>query len=122
MANKIEYNFYRLDIWKLGMNLTNKVYLITKRFPAEEKFCLTSQLRRAVISVPLNIAEGSIKRTKKDFSHFIKISLGSLMEVMTCLEISFSQEYIKQSDFDNLKEIIQELYFKMISFDKFLAK
>jgi len=91
---KVEYSFYRLDVWKLGMSLVNEIYTITKDFPGGEKFCLTSQLRRAVISVPLNIAEGSIKRTKRDFASFVRISLGSLMEVMTCIEIAFNQKYI----------------------------
>ncbi len=117
---KAEYSFYRLDVWKLGINLVNEIYTITKNFPSEEKFCLTSQLRRAAVSVPLNIAEGSIKRTKKDFASFVRISLGSLMEVMTCFEISLNQEYIKQKEYDKFQKLIQELYFKLISLDKFL--
>ncbi|MCL5004538.1 MAG: four helix bundle protein [Patescibacteria group bacterium] len=76
---QVEYSFYRLNVWKLGMNLVNEIYAITKKFPNEEKFGLISQLRRAVVSVPLNISEGSIKRTKKDFASFIRISLGSLL-------------------------------------------
>lgn len=118
---KVEYSFYRLEVWKLGMNLVNEIYSLTKNFPAEEKFCLTAQLKRAVISVPLNIAEGSIKRTKKDFASFIRISLGSLMETMTCIEISLSQKYINQSEYEKIQLLIQELYFKLISLDKFLT-
>ncbi len=118
---KVEYSFYRLDVWKLGMKLVNEIYLITKKFPKEEQFCLRSQLKRAVISVPLNIAEGSIKRTKKDFASFIRITLGSLMEVMTCIEISLSQNYINQIEYNRVQILIQELYFKLISLDKFLT-
>ena len=80
------------------------------------------QLRRAVISVPLNIAEGSIKRTKKDFAHFIRIALGSLMETMTCIEISFAQKYIHDQEYEKIAAMIQELYFKLIALDKFLHK
>lgn len=120
--NKVEYNFYRLDVWKIGMELVNEVYSITKNFPSDEKFCLTSQTRRAAISIPLNIAEGSIKRTKKDFASFVRISLGSLMELLTCLEISKNQLYLSEGNFNKIKNTIQELYFKLMSLDKFLTK
>lgn len=122
MAKKVEYSFYRLEVWKLGMNLVNEVYSITKKFPKDEMFCLVSQLRRAVISVPLNISEGSAKRTNKDFANFVRIALGSLMETMTCIEISFNQKYIIQVEYEKIQEMVQELYFKLISLDKFLTK
>lgn len=117
---KVEYGFYRLEVWKLGMKLVSEIYDITKKFPNEEKFSLISQIRRAAISVPLNIAEGSIKRTKKDFASFVRIALGSLMEVMTCLEISLDQKYISKIEYEKFQKTIQELYFKLISLDKFL--
>lgn len=119
---KVEYGFYRLDVWKLGMKLVDFIYEITKKFPSDEKFCLVSQIRRASVSVTLNIAEGSIKRTKKDFASFVRISLGSLMETMTCLEISLKQKYITKEDYEKSQKIIQELYFKLIALDKFLTK
>lgn len=119
--SKVEYGFYRLEVWKLSMKLVSEIYDITKKFPSEEKFSLVSQIRRAAISVPLNIAEGSIKRTKKDFASFVRISLSSLMEVMTCLEISLNQKYINKVEYENFQKIIQELYFKLISLDKFLT-
>lgn len=118
---KVEYGFYRLDVWKLGMKLVSEIYSITKKFPSEEKFCLVSQIRRAAISVPLNIAEGSAKKTKKDFASFVRIALGSLMETMTCLEISLEQKYITKSEYESFQDLIQELYFKLISLDKFLT-
>lgn len=117
---KVEYSFYRLDVWKLGMELVNLVYMITKSFPNEEKFGLVSQIRRAAVSVPLNIAEGSIKRTKKDFAQFVRIALGSLMETMTCIEIALNQKYINTSEHEKISALIQGLYFKLISLDKFL--
>jgi len=118
---KVEYGFYRLEVWKLGMELVNKIYSVTKKFPNEEKFCLVSQIRRAAVSVPLNIAEGSAKRTKKDFASFVRIALGSLMETITCLEISLEQKYIAKNEFESFQSLIQELYFKLISLDKFLT-
>ncbi len=122
MGEKVEYSFYKLDVWNLGMGLVKNIYLITKKFPSEEKFALTSQLRRAAVSVPLNIAEGSGKWTKHDFANFIRIAIGSLMEVITCLEISLDQKYINLVDYNRLHAIIQELYFKLIHLDKYLRK
>lgn len=103
------------------MKLVNEIYLITKKFPSEEKFSLVSQIRRAAISVPLNIAEGSAKRTKKEFALFVRITPGSLMEAMTCLEISLAQKYIIKSEYESFQNLIQELYFKLFSLDKFLT-
>ncbi|MDP1884467.1 MAG: four helix bundle protein [Candidatus Moranbacteria bacterium] len=119
---KVEFGFYRLDVWKLGMELVNEIYIVTKKLPPEEKFSLVSQIRRAAVSIPLNIAEGSAKRTKKDFASFVRIALGSLMETMTCLEISLNQKYINDIEYEKFKKLIQELYFKSISLDKFLTK
>ena len=119
---KAEYNFYRLEVWKLGMRLVSEIYKLVKRFPDDEKFTLTAQMRRAAISIPLNIAEGSSRRTKKDFASFVRIALGSTMEVVTCIEIAHMQRYIDKSTYENILELIQELYFKLISLDKYLRK
>lgn len=119
---KIEFGFYRLDVWKLGMDLVKRVYDITKAFPQDERYSLTSQLRRAVVSVPLNIAEGSAKRTKADFAKFVRIALGSLMEVVTCLHIAVDQKYLTEGDRDKILKSIEELYFKLIGLDKVLVK
>ena len=122
MNKKVEYSFYKLDVWKLGMNIVNEIYSMTKNFPNDEKFCLVAQIRRSAISIPLNIAEGSAKRTNKDFANFVRIALGSLMETMTCVEIALGQKYINKEIYDRLNKIIQEEYFKLIALDKFLTK
>lgn len=122
MNQQTDFGFKRLDVWKMGMNLVNQIYDVTKKFPQEEKFSLTSQLRRAIISVPLNIAEGSNRRTKKDFALFIRIAIGSLMEVMTCLEIALNQKYIQNSEYEKMETEISKLYFKLIGLDKYLIK
>ncbi len=122
MDQYADYSFRKLVVWKLGMDLVNRVYDLTKRFPSDEKFALTSQLRRAAMSIPLNIAEGSNRRTKKDFASFVRIALGSLMEVMTCLEISLSQKYVSAQKHHDFEKLIQKLYFKLIALDKYLTK
>lgn len=122
MDKKVEYSFYKLDVWKLGMKIVNEIYSITKNFPNDEKFCLVAQIRRAAISIPLNIAEGSAKRTNKDFANFVRIALGSLMETITCVEIALEQKYVNKEIYDKLNKVIQEEYFKLIALDKFLTK
>lgn len=122
MKTKIEYGFQKLEVWQLAMKFVGEIYQITRTFPKEEQFSLVSQSRRAAISVPLNIAEGSARRTKKDFASFIRIAIGSLLEVYTCIEIAKNQNYINDVANNSIKPLIQTIYFKLISLDKFLTK
>ncbi len=117
----VEYSFRKLDVWKIGMDLVSDVYRLAATFPDNEKFALISQIKRAAISVPLNIAEGSIKKTKKDFGKFIRTALGSLMEVIACLEIAIQQKYTDRAVIAESEKKAQELYFKLIKLDKFLT-
>jgi four helix bundle protein len=84
-----------LDVWKLSMDFVDELYNITDEFPAFEKFGLTSQLRRAGVSIPSNIAEGAGRFHGKEFIQFLYISLGSLAEVETQLEIARRRGYIR---------------------------
>ena len=72
-----------LDVWKKSIDLVTKIYKCTKDNPKEEVYGLTSQIRRSAVSIPSNIAEGSARTTKKDFSHFLAIALGSVAELET---------------------------------------
>jgi len=80
-------SFRELLVWQKGIELTKAVYCLTQKFPAEEKFGVVSQLRRAAVSVPSNIAEGQARRSSGEFSQFISVSLGSLAELETQLII-----------------------------------
>lgn len=88
------------------MLLAKKIYLITSQFPKEEKYGLISQINRCAVSVPSNIAEGSSRTSKKDFAHFVKISLGSLFELET--QLILANEFKMLND-DNLKESIESI-------------
>lgn len=86
-----------LDVWKLGLLFVKDIYAATKKFPAEELYGLTSQLRRAAVSVPTNIAEGAAKNSRKEFIKFLYISLGSLVEIETLLNIAELLDYCEIS-------------------------
>lgn len=100
------FSFERLEVWKKSRFLTKKIYNATRSFPNSEKFGLTGQIRRAIISVCSNLAEGSSRKTKKDQSHFYNISYSSLMETLNQLIISNDLEYLDdQSLLDFRNEI-----------------
>lgn len=84
----------KLDVWKEGVALATYVYQITDEFPKTEIYGLTSQMRRAVVSVPSNIAEGAARFSAKEFAQFLNIAGGSLSELDTQIEISFNLGYI----------------------------
>ncbi len=96
MENKKIESFKDLLVWQKGIELVNDIYKITKRFPKEELYCLTSQIRRSAISVPANIAEGWGRGTTKNYIQFLEISRGSLFELNTLIIISYNQEYISK--------------------------
>ena len=79
------HNFRRLEIWKASMDLVEKIYLVIADVPNDERFGLKSQITRAAVSIPSNIAEGSGRGSEKEFGQFLSISLGSLHEVETQL-------------------------------------
>ena len=91
-----------LDAWKNAMQLVKEVYLLTKKFPKEEMYGLTSQTKRAAVSVPSNIAEGLGRQYKKDTLQFLHISRGSLYELETLLNIAVMVEIITEEEFNNI--------------------
>jgi four helix bundle protein len=90
------HNFRQLNIWKYAMQLAKSVYVLTKEFPGAEKYGLISQINRACISVPSNIAEGSSRSSNKEFKHFRSIALGSLFELETQVPLSLELSYIEK--------------------------
>lgn len=107
------FNFEELDVYTKAIDFVSDIYLLTKSFPKDEIFGLTSQLRRAAVSIPSNISEGSA-RTKKDFSRFIDIARGSVFESVTLIEVSLKQRYIDQREHINLRQNLTDLS-KMLS-------
>jgi four helix bundle protein len=105
-----------LTIWKESMNLVENIYSISKSFPKEEMYGLTSQMRRCAVSVPSNIAEGAGRKGEREFARFLYIALGSLSELETQFEISIRLNYIA-SEVDT-----QSTFEKIIYIRRMLAK
>ncbi len=103
------FRFEKLDVWTNAIEIAKHVYDFTRTFPAEEKFGLTSQMRRAAISISSNIAEGSGRSSDTDFARFIEFSYGSLMEVISQAEIAISENLIPVDDYNKLHADAEKL-------------
>ena len=101
-------NYKTLDAWKISMELVKEIYLITKRYPKEEIYALTSQSKRAAISIPANIAEGMGRRYKKDTLQFLHISRGSLYELETLINVAVMVEILKEGDTLKINGLIEQ--------------
>lgn len=102
-------NFRNLAVWQRSHHLALQIYTLSKSFPSEERFGVTSQLRRAAVSVPTNIAEGSKRRQPRDFAHFLNIAEGSLAEVEYLLILSKDLGYAGQADLNTIFNEIDEI-------------
>ena len=110
--------FRELFIWQKAMVLVTNTYQTTRKFPKEELFGLTSQIRRSSISIPSNIAEGFGREGNKEFNRFVNISIGSLFEFQTQIEIAKNINYIDENEFKKLYEESRELEAMIVSFSK----
>ena len=96
------FRFEKLDAWREAIALAGEVYDATREFPREEQFGLTSQLRRAAVSISSNIAEGTGRASDTDFTRFVGIAYGSLMEVVSQLHVAKRQGFISEGVFQRL--------------------
>lgn len=103
------HNFKDLNVWKKSIQLVKEVYIITKNYPSEEKFGLTSQIRRSAISIPSNIAEGCGRKTQKDFCNFLYIAQGSSFEFETQLILSLNLGFIGDELFESVVVKLNEI-------------
>ena len=103
------HRFKELEIWKKSRTFCVKIYLVTSTFPSEERFGLTNQLRRAAVSIPSNIAEGSSRQSNKDFARFLEIAIGSAYEIETQLLIASDLGFINLDKTDELINILDEI-------------
>jgi four helix bundle protein len=103
------FGFERLEVWRKAVDLAGEIYVVTKAFPRDEQFGLTSQLRRAAVSVAANIAEGASRASGKDRARFIEIAFGSLNEVATMLHIALGQRLLESEQFTKLRSDISDV-------------
>ena len=101
--------FRDLEVWKVAMDLAEECYKATKRFPKEEMFGMTSQIRRAAASIPANIAEGQGRQSTKEFLNFLSIARGSLMEVQTHLLLAQRVGLLSAADLDPLLSLCERI-------------
>ncbi len=107
------FSFEKLDVWQKSRELIRAIYKLTKSYPEEEKYGLTSQLRRAAVSVANNVSEGSARRTPKDQAKFTTMSFSSLMEVLNMLIISVDLEFMEEKEYLELRPLIEEVANKL---------
>jgi four helix bundle protein len=106
----------KLRIWVRAMEVTEEIYQHTRTFPKEELYGITSQVRRAAVSIPSNIAEGSQRTSDKDFAHFVLIAKGSLAELQTQLILCRNFSYLSEDDWKILQGNMEELHRMLHSF------
>lgn len=104
-----KFSFEKLEVWKWSVDFTKSIYELTTYFPENEKFGLTSQLRRASISIASNLAEGTSRSTNKDKAHFTTMAFSSLMEVLNQLILSKELNFIAEKDYEKLREDINKI-------------
>jgi four helix bundle protein len=108
------FRFEELEVWNLAVDFANLVYDATRSFPTEERFGLTSQMRRAAVSVSANVAEGRSRRSDIDFARFVEVAYGSLMEVVSHAYVAKRQNLLDQSEFEPIYDHSEQLA-KMLS-------
>ncbi len=111
----------RLDVWKESVKLSIDIYKITERFPKTEAYGLTSQIRRAAVSVPANIAEGAARKSSKEFIAYLYISGGSLSELDTLIEIAYQLDYFTVDERTTLDRQIESIDSKLCGLITHLA-
>jgi len=102
------FNFEKLETWQKAIQFADPVHQLTRSFPDEERFGLTSQMRRAAVSISSNIAEGSARHSHADYARFVEIASGSLFEVVSHSFISRNQGFLAETDFKTIYAAAEE--------------
>lgn len=115
---QVKFKFEKLTVWQLAMDYGEEIYALSKKFPSDERFNLSSQMNRAVDSVALNIAEGATGQSNPEFAKFLGYSIRSLAEVVTCLHKASRRKYITELEFNANYEKAFELINKIAAIRK----
>jgi len=109
MERMFEYSFEKLEVWKESMKLVKMIYDVTKSFPISEKYGLTSQLRRATVSISSNLAEATSRISNKDKAHFTTLSFSSAMEVLNQILIAKELEFLSEEKYLEIRKKISKI-------------
>lgn len=109
-------NYTKIDVYHLAYEFVLEVYMITKDFPKSEEQNITSQIRRAAVSIPLNIAEGSAKSSNREFAYFLNVAYASAKEAEVLLQLCHDLKYLKGEDFTHLSYKLDEINAKLFLF------
>jgi four helix bundle protein len=109
------YSHRDLIVWKKSMDLVDRIYRVSSDFPEHERFGLTSQIRRAAVSIPSNIAEGRVRKTTKDFIQFLHIASGSVAELETQIEIALRQKWMRAKEHGEIMSLASEIGKMLVS-------
>jgi len=118
----MKFRFENLEAWQMARRFNRTLYRVSGNFPKEELFGLTSQVRRASVSVSSNIAEGSGRNSDADFGHFLEIAYGSLLEVVSQCFLALDQGYMQQDQFDAIAEEADNLAGKIVMLSRSLGR
>lgn len=111
-----------LDVYKLAISYVTEIYKYTAKYPKQEQFGITNQMRRAAVSIPSNIAEGAARQGNKEFIHFLYIALGSAAELETQLIISLQLNFIRAEEFNSLEQQINKIGMMLTGLIKYRKK
>lgn len=114
----MEFRYEQLRVTESVLSYIDEAYRLTAGFPDEEKYALTSQIRRAATSVHLNIAEGSARRTKREFYRFLTIALGSLVETDAAFTIAQRRNYINEDQRQNIRTQTEQIWISLCALRK----
>ena len=114
------FKFEKLEIWKMAIDLADNIHSLTRNFPKEEMFSLSSQIKRAADSISLNIAEGSTGQSDPEQLRFLGYSQRTCLEVVNCLYLALRRKYISQEQFDKFYSELERLTIKIQAFKKSL--
>lgn len=103
------FKFEQLQVWQLAIDVSGRINELCKKFPKDELFILTSQMKKAADSISLNIAEGSTGQSNKEFHRFLGYALRSAIEVVSCLCLAINRKYISENEFKELYDFIDSL-------------
>ncbi len=112
------HQYKKLTVWQVAVDLATNVYKHTQNFPSSEQFGITSQIRRSVVSISSNVAEGAGRKSKKEFSYFLNVAYGSSSELDTQLLIAKNLNYISETIYKNLSNDIIEIQKMIYSLSK----